>query len=449
MPLPTASPELHGMHAHDVLHLIDALENDGLDPHALTIVRHGHVLFRGAWQPWATDQPALVYSVSKTFTALAIGFLQAEGLVDVASPVDRYLEAPNPHGITVQHLLTMNTGHSREQTLEMPFDVETLLTTPPPSVPGTSFAYNSPATYTLSAIVTAVTGLPLTGFLRERLFEPLGITPRWWNTAGELEQGFSGLHVTIDDLTRVGIALADKGRFRGRQVIPASFIKEAVRAWSDTAAEGGGDWARGYGYQLWRSRHGFRLDGAYGQFVIVIPERDIVIAYQGATTQTGDVLDAFWRLVDAVDDDEIAVDDAASGALAQRAASLDSWAARGSLAVSEPLADAAVWELIDAGEGRWELTTTHGRVPVRADEWQRTVLGDAQRDDGVELLVVSTRGERRADGSVLVHVVVPTSPHRVIVTRDAGGLHVGWHTAPLWCPLLDTLLVPALVADPR
>lgn len=444
MPLPTASPELHGVPSGALQRLIDTLESDGLDPHALTVIRHGHVLFRGAWAPWSTDQPALVYSVSKTFTALAIGFLEAEGLIDVSSPVDRYIDAPNPHGITVRHLLTMNTGHSRDQTTELPFDVAGLLTTPPASAPGTSFAYNSPATYALSAIVTAVTGETLSGFLHARLFEPLGIAPRWWQSIGGLEQGFSGLHLTVDDLSRIGIALADGGRFDARQVIPTSFMADATRIWSETNDEWGDDWSRGYGYQLWRSTHGFRLDGAFGQFVLVIPEHALVIAYQGATTQTGAVLEAFWRFVDAIDS-EAAVDDAAAAALAERTRSLDAWNARNALAVTEPLADSAGWDLVDAGESGWVLTTPHGSVPVRADGWQRTVLDRAAPDGG--LLVLVARGERRADDSVLIHVVIPTSPHRLIATRDGDGLRIGWHTAPLWHPSLDTLVVPSLVAE--
>ncbi|MGM7670734.1 serine hydrolase domain-containing protein [Microbacterium sp. A93] len=444
MPLPTASPEQHGLRSADLLHLIDSLENAGLDPHALTVIRGGHVLFRGAWQPWAMHQPALVYSVSKTFTALAIGFLEAEGLVDVSAPVDRYLDTPNPHGITVRHLLTMNTGHSREQTLELSFDIEAVLTIPAAHAPGASFAYNSPATYALSAIVTTVSGLSLTEYLTPRLFEPLGITPRWWMKLDDLEQGFSGLHLNVDDLSRIGIALADEGRFGGRQVIPEAFIADATHPWSDTTDEGGGDWALGYGYQLWRSRYGFRLDGAFGQFVLVVPERNIVIAYQGATTDTGAVLDAFWRLVDVIDNTAVADDASATAALATRAARLDSWDARATLSVTTPVEDPTGWALVDTESGQWELMTPYGVITVRADGWQRTVVGD-----GDELLVLVTRGEQRADGSVLVHVVVPTSPHRLIVTRGGDGLHIGWHIAPLWRASLTTLLVPPLVAESR
>ncbi|HWV50642.1 MAG TPA: serine hydrolase domain-containing protein, partial [Microbacterium sp.] len=369
MALPTAAPEAHGLRTAEVLGLIDELEAGGLDPHALLIARHGHVLFRGAWDPWTAEAPALVYSVSKTFTALAICFLADEGLVDIEAPVDRYLDEPNPHGITVKHLLTMNTGHSREQTLELPFSVRGLLTTPADHAPGTHFAYNSPASYALSAIAAAVSGESLTDYLRHRLFEPLGIGPRWWIPLDGIDQGFSGLHLTVDDIARITICLADGGRFAGRQVIPAALVDEMSRPWSDTRDPEDpdaelGDWGRGYGYQVWSSRLGFRLDGAYGQFGVVVPERGIAIAYQGASTEAHRTLDALLRLVDAFADEPVGNDDA------PLAPELDSWTARALLTPTDPVQDAAGWSLSDLDERRWRLSIPEaGSIEVDPDRW--------------------------------------------------------------------------------
>src|SRR5690606_34856772 len=175
----------------------------------------------------------------------------------------------------------------------------------------------------------------------------------------------------------------------------------------------------GYGYQLWRSRHGFRLDGAYGQFSLVVPESGVVVAYQGATTRTQETLDAIWRLVESFQDDALPENAADTSHLADRLAGLDSWGSRDRLVVdATPMPDAEEWGLADAGQDRWILTTPRGPVEVDAD-WRRTVLGD-----GEESLAIAARGEARADGSVLVHVVVPTSPHRVILTRDPVRLHL-------------------------
>jgi CubicO group peptidase (beta-lactamase class C family) len=442
--LPETTPESRGLPAAAVLSLIDHLEQAGLDPHALVIARHGQVLFRGAWQPWTPHTQSLVYSVSKTFTAIAIGLLESDGLIDVTAPVDRYLDLPNPHGLTVRHLLTMNTGHSRQQIEALPFDVATLLATAPAHTPGEHFAYNSPASFSLSAIATAVSGRSLTDLLRERLFDPLGIGQRWWKPLGGIDEGFSGLHLDIEDLARVGIALADDGAFDGQQVIPEDFIRAATTPWSDNSGSEDStvDWTLGYGYQLWRSRHGFRLDGAYGQFSLVVPESGVVVAYQGSTTRTQETLDAIWRLVESFQDAALEVSPADAARLTDRLEALDSWTARDLLAADRtPMPDAADWALEDAGHDRWMLTTPRGHVEIAADGWHRTVLGERE-----ESLALVTRGETRADGSVLAHVVVPTSPHRLIITRDCEGLQVGWHTVPLWAPVIDTLLVPDTVA---
>lgn len=443
-PLPTRAPELAGLHSAALLSLIDELEQEGLDPHALLVARDGHVLFRTAWEPWSAAQPALVYSESKTFTAFAIGLLEADGAIALDAPVQRYLGGENPNGITVRHLLTMNTGHDREQTLSLPFSVPVLLTTPPASAPGSSFAYNSPATYALSAIVSAVSGRSLTALLRERVFDPLGIGQRWWIPLNGIDQGFSGLHLRLDDLARTGIMLADGGRFRGRQIIPAGYVEAMAHAWSDTRDDDGddGDWSLGYGFQVWRSRHGFRLDGAYGQFVLVMPETGIVIAYQGATTRTQETLNALWRLVESFQDHEVAPSAEDSARLAERAATRDSWVSRHALQASDPMSDADAWMLADTADGGLLLTTPLGEVAVPQDHWSRTVL-----DAGEQSLAVAARGERTGD-DVLVHLVVPTSPHRAIIRRDADGLSVAWHTTPLWHPSLGTLTVPDALSRP-
>lgn len=440
-----ATPESHGLPTAAVLRLIDELEDAGLDPHALVIARRGQVLFRGAWQPWTPQTQSLVYSVSKTFTATAIGLLESDGLIDVTAPVDRYLDLPNPHGLTVRHLLTMNTGHSGEQIEQISFDIPALLATTPAHTPGEHFAYSSPASFALSAIVTAVSGRSLTDLLRDRLFDPLGIGQRWWKPLDGIDEGFSGLHLDVDDLARIGIALADDGAFDGRQVIPQDFIRAATNPWSDTSESENSsvDWMRGYGYQLWRSRHGFRLDGAYGQFSLIDPESGVVVAYQGATTRTQETLDAIWRLVESFQDTPLDENPADTTLLTDRLGALDSWAARASLVPDEtPLTDTADWSLEDADEGRWMLTMPRGHVEIPTDGWRRTVLGT-----GDESLAVAARGETRADGSLLVHLVVPTSPHRLIITRDTDGLHFGWHTVPLWAPVIDTLVVPDHVAQ--
>lgn len=496
----------------------------GLDPHALLVLHRGRELLRASWAPYRIDRPALVYSVSKTFTSLAIGCLVADGLVDVDAPVDTYLDAPNPFGWTVRDLLTMSTGHSREQTLDLPFDARAFLATAP-ELPRGTFAYNSPASFLLGAIVRAVTGGELTDLLRPRVLDPVGVEPVWWRTLGGVQQGFSGLHVRATDLARIGRLLLGDGVWDGRELLSADYLAELRRAQvptvepaadaQDSDLDLGGepdthddDWALGYGFQVWRSRHGYRLDGAYGQFVLVVPDRDLVIAYQGATTTTQATLDLLWRFVESVpvigdapvpergagDATGDAPRDAAEGAEPPLVLALDSWADRDALTFPPDGAlDVTGWTLTDLAEGDgvegdgvegdadavWELALpaaghAAARLRVPADRWAHTVVGASAGPDAdgvgaagaaqgaegpatrasatpgpaADSLALAVRGERRADGSVRVHVVVPTTPHRIVLERGAAGdLTASWHTAPLWRPELATLLTPRWLSD--
>lgn len=499
-PLERRAPEEVGLPAPALLALADRLQEEGLDPHALLVARGGVVAFETAWRPYRLDLPALVYSASKTYASLAIGFLADEGRLDLGGSAADLLGLPDPHGITVRHLLTMNTGHTAAQIERIGFDPAALLATAPQHAPGDRFAYNSPATYALSAIVTALTGEQLTAYLRPRLLDPLGIGDRWMSSEAGIELGASGFHLTVEDLARTATMLGAGGAFAGRQVVPAWYVEEMSRPWSDTAvfdgpatAEGEqGDWALGYGYQVWRGRHGFRLDGAAGQFGLVIPEHDLVIAYQGATLDTQATLRAFWAFVDAV-----AVAEAAGGAAGSGAVGADAGAERPSASVSAAsgeavpvrdswggralfslmrearfdtvglaLADAGARAGAGSGSGvdlGWVLTlpgvgtlavTTSWHAVVCEQQAEAAPAGGTEpvevdpacpRDAEPRYLRLATRGERRDDGSVLVHVVDTTSPHRAIVERDAEGrVEAGWHIPPLgggW----DALRVPASV----
>ena len=461
-----------GLPAAAVRVLIDSLSAEGLDPHALAIARGGTILAEHAWAPWSADRPALSYSASKTFTSLAIGLLRSEGLLSLDDSAGALLGLPDPHGITVRHLLTMNTGHSQAQADTFDFDVRTLLSTPPAAAPGTSFAYNSDATYALSCIVTAVTGQRLTDYLRPRLLDPLGIGRRWMKPAFGIEQGASGFHLTVHDLARIGMLLADGGRFGGAQVVPADYVDELARPWSDTRdpsqpADPENDWTYGYGYQVWRGRHGFRVDGAYGQFAVVLPEHGLVIAYQGATLETQRTMRAFWRFVEAVEVADAADDAAApgAGAGAEAPSPLDAWDARDALSPApDGQPDASGLELAAAPDG-WTLTLppaiTGGAaqtVPVGDSGWTRTVLdlpvpAESREpvvvgppvDDGTHV-AVAARGAADAEGT-LIHVVVTTSPHRLIVRQAADGtVTAAWHSVPLRGGAFATLAVPAWLA---
>lgn len=308
--IPHGAPSDYGVRADGVHRFLDALETDPCqDPHSLIIVRHGHVVAEGWWAPYTRDVPQLVYSLSKSFTSTALGFAVTEGIVDVDAPVLDYFpefaQAVTDDGtraMRVRDLAAMATGHTFD-TLEAVLSaggdpVRAFLSIPPSWPPGSVFAYNQFATYTLAAIIQRSAGMRLSAYLTPRLFRPLGL-PRfaWEELPPGREIGFSGLYTTTDALARLGLLYLDRGAWNGRQLLSPDWVADATRAQiasTSTGGEDAPDWFCGYGYQFWMARHGYRGDGAYGQLMLVLPQQDAVIAYTGATLDLQTTLNHVW-----------------------------------------------------------------------------------------------------------------------------------------------------------
>jgi len=166
-----------------------------------------------------------------------------------------------------------------------------------PHKPGTHFRYNTPATYMLSAIVQKATGSTVLEYLRPRLFDPLGIEdPEWGTSPQGITLGGYGLSIRTEDIARFGQLFLQKGTWRGRQVVPAAWVDAATARQTSNGSDPRSDWDQGYGYQFWRSRHAsYRGDGAFGQFCIVMPDRDAVVAITAGTKDMQAVLNLVWE----------------------------------------------------------------------------------------------------------------------------------------------------------
>lgn len=316
MPLPTTDPSQAGLDAQGVIDLLDGAAH--LQLHSLAIARGGRALVRGWWAPYGPERRHLLYSVSKSVTATTVATLVADGLLGLDDPILTHLPPGSLMGageiadawrhVTVRHCLTMTVGHGEDawspaiESAEEPIQV--ILAHPPEREPGTVFAYNQIATYLLSRAAEHRGGAPLDVLARERVLSHLGSTDLAWETdsAGH-PWGFTGARLRTDDLLALTQLWLDRGSAGGRQVVPQTWVDEASTPFLPIEqVDEASDWAQGYGQSFWIARHGYRADGACGQYGIVLPEQRLAVAITSELVDMQELLDLLWQhLLPAVD----------------------------------------------------------------------------------------------------------------------------------------------------
>jgi len=477
--LPRSRPSVQGVATSGVTAFVDALEAAAdLEAHSLMLVRHGQVVAEGWWTPYAPDRLHLLYSLSKSFTSTAVGLAIEEGLLSLDDTVlshfpelDADVTDARSRRMLVRHVAAMASGHrdealERARTADPKNLVRGFLLTPPEEEPGTVFAYNQPCTYTLAAIVARRSGSSLTEYLRPRLLDPLGIgTVCWQRDDSGRELGYSGLHATTEDVAKLGLLHLQDGRWEGRQLVPASWVAQATRAHIDNRDQmENPDWQQGYGFQFWRSRHGYRGDGAFGQFCVVLPDHDAVLAMTAATENMQGILDLAWEhLVPALSPGAaLSPDDDA--ALAARLAALE--LPRVEAAPQPPEETAVRWSQFEGrttdaprmalgltrdGSG-WQVavevvdgdaTPLRLEVPLGSEAW---AVAEPPGPDGLPL-PVATSGGWTDPQTFRIDLLMLETPHRLqlschLADGTDGAVTSTWRPAPLWDAELHELRAP-------
>jgi CubicO group peptidase (beta-lactamase class C family) len=282
---------------------------DSLDVHSIMVLHHGKVVAEKWYSEGAPDVPHVMNSVSKSYTATAVGFAISEGLVSLDDKVVSFFpdKVPAEHSplldeMTVRHLLTMSTGQAKEPRRTDDW-VAGFLAVPVENAPGSVFRYNSMATFMLSAIIQKVSGQKLTEYLQTRLFGPLAIEGYRWDKSPEgINTGGWGLFVKTEDMAKLGQLFLQNGVWNGEQLLPEGWAQEAstlkissAPSWDYSETDPNSDWTQGYCYQMWRCRHNaFRADGAGGQFIVVIPDKDAVVAITAGLQDMQAELNLVW-----------------------------------------------------------------------------------------------------------------------------------------------------------
>lgn len=290
--LARTSPEQQGITSSAVLQFVEALESQIQEIHGFMLLRHSSVVAEGWWSPYGHEHPHMLFSLSKSFTSTAVGLAVAEGRFSIDDPVMSFFPEEAPDEVSnllgqmrVRHLLSMATGQAVDTwsyMVDRPDGnwFKGFLDVPVLHTPGTHFVYNTGATYMLSAIVQKTTGTKLVDYLQPRLFAPLGIESASWQESPQgITAGGIGLSIKTEDIAKFGQLYLQKGMWQGRQILPQAWVEAATSSQISNSDGVQIDWTQGYGYQFWRCRHNaYRGDGVFGQYCIVMPEQDAVLA---------------------------------------------------------------------------------------------------------------------------------------------------------------------------
>lgn len=431
-----------------MLSFLDAVAaHPDLELHSLLVLKSGRTLVEHYWTPWQAEDRPLVYSVSKTLTASAIGLAIGEGRLQLDDPVVALLPEADPGDpvvsqITVHHLLSMSTGHDQD-TIDAASAfpesewVSRLLAIRPQTPVGSRHVYNNGASFLLGEIIRRVTGTDLVDYLRPRLTEPMGIELYWDTDRLGRALGWTGAHLRVADLAKIGELLRCDGAWNGIRLLPEGWVTRATSRQIPTL-DPTPEWSLGYGYQCWMSREGFRLDGAFGQFSLVIPERELVIAITSAQSFTQELLDLVWdQLIPELPSEPIPAgydalpvpNDAEVGSewAADGPATLGTWPTREEQQNLPELT--RLWARRD-GAG-YRLGFTHGgaaaELTAEPGSWRRQelVLGETR-------IPVAVAAGSDASGALEVRIAFIETPHTLRLRLDeSGSAAQTWTVSPL------------------
>ncbi|MDO4511089.1 MAG: serine hydrolase [Bacteroidales bacterium] len=360
--LQRSTPAAEGVEAKAVTAFFDSLMHiTDTEMHHVMVLRHGKVIGELHPAPFHGRDGHTLYSESKTFTAIAVGLCVDDNLLRVTDRIITFFpdKLPSPVSenlakMTIHDVLTMQSGikpdwNFRSNTTDW---VRKYLSIPVADAPGTKYQYDSMCTFLLSAIVQRVTGKTMMELLTERIFKPLGITDAQWEQSPYgVNTGGWGLRLSAESQVKVGQLLLQKGEWNGEQLVSKQWVETASARQVYPYQKGTAAHKKspGYGYQIWMSEYegSYRADGALGQYMVMIPKKDMVVLINGASFNTEPELKHIWNvLMPGVKDAALAEDAAAQKAL-------EDYAAKAALPSPKGKATAKKWagKTVTVGKG--------------------------------------------------------------------------------------------------
>jgi len=263
--------------------MFNKIEDELFDIHSMMLLHEGSKVFEAYAHDYFPETRSNVWSVSKSFTSVAIGILVDMNLLKLdnfvlfyfSDEIKDYLK--EYESLKIRHLLTMTVGQGTDEFLNLtpasnPFEI--FFNVPIVNEPGTVFMYNNFASFMLSAIVTKVTGKSMNDFLNEYLYKKIGMSKPTWDSVNDISFGSTGLNLNLQDMARFGHLILNDGLWEGEQIVSKEYLDDAL---DKHIPEPGTPLF--YGYHFWISK--FVMAAGYlRQYVIIDKRYNIVFAMQ-------------------------------------------------------------------------------------------------------------------------------------------------------------------------
>jgi len=275
--------------------------NDKLGTVAYVVIKNDSIIFEEYWNGYSADSSSNSFSMAKSWISTLVGIAIKEGKIESINQkacdfLPEFCEGDNSK-ITIKHLLTMSSGLDWDEDYQDPFGQtaeayfapnlkKQMMRLKAVEPPGEIFKYHSSCSQLLAFIVESATGQSVNEYTSEKLWKPMGAKhPALWNTDTKRgdEKAFCCINSNARDFARLGKLYMNQGNWNGTQLLDSNYVKEATSV-SNLLDEDGNKNVN-YGYQFWiANRKGldvYYTRGLWGQYVICIPEKDMIIVRLG------------------------------------------------------------------------------------------------------------------------------------------------------------------------
>lgn len=280
-------PESCGIPSEAIVAFEDALKKLRVRIHGYMMLSGKKLLAERYYAPYNKDSLHRMYSVSKSFTALAVGLLIKNGLVSLDDKIcDHFPEKLPEEGahpwceeMTIRDMLTMRTcyGSTTFKRYGSNDWTESFFRVEPDHIPGTVFSYDTSSSHVLAALVEKLTGMTMLDYMRREMLDELGFSKEAYMIPDPVgvSQGGSGMMSTLRDMACVAYLCNQYGVLDGEELLPMDFMKAATSNQVPTDLNAKLDEQCGYGYFIWMPREeGFTFFGMGGQLAVCFPKYD-------------------------------------------------------------------------------------------------------------------------------------------------------------------------------